>query len=280
MRLRAIWMKFGRSSISYLLLALCIYWITQATAADGKQRSAEATTAAGNDPAKQTPKNQPAVFNPTDPAAPLKRLVPDYDVWIDSKNKQIVVDGEICLTRGLLEMFACLKGTKEHESIVTANTRAYLVHAALLAIGAHSGSPAKWDPKYVPACGTPIDITVYWTDQQGLQHHAKAQDWVRNIKTQQPLATHWVFAGSAFHHDELTGKNTYLSDASGDFICVSNFPSAMLDLPIESSQANAELAFEANTEKIPPRGTKVKLVLIPKLDKTAKEKSSGGAEIK
>ena len=50
-------------------------------------------------------------------------------------------------------------------------------------------------------------------------------------------------------------------------ICVSNFPSAMLDLPIESSQATSDLEFEAFTEHIPPVGTKVRLVLAPRLEK-------------
>jgi hypothetical protein len=38
----------------------------------------------------------------------------------------------------------------------------------------------------------------------------------------------------------------------------------MLDLPIESSQANGELLFQAFTANIPPKGTKVRLVLIPR----------------
>src|SRR5688572_9142975 len=68
-------------------------------------------------PAGETPKaaDEPAPTNPADPTATLRRLQRDEDVWIDIKNKQIVIEGEVCLTRGLLEMFACLKGSKEHE---------------------------------------------------------------------------------------------------------------------------------------------------------------------
>ena len=44
------------------------------------------------------------------------------------------------------------------------------------------------------------------------------------------------------------------------FSCVSNFPTAMLDLPIASSQANEALLFETFTERIPPRGTPVELI--------------------
>ena len=38
---------------------------------------------------------------------------------------------------------------------------------------------------------------------------------------------------------------------------------ALLDLPIKSSKANSELAFEANTERIPPVGTKVTVIFEP-----------------
>ena len=63
-----------------------------------------------------------------------------------------------------------------------------------------------------------------------------------------------------------TGSSSYLAEG-GDLICVSNFPGAMLDLPIESSQATSDLLFEAFTEHIPPVGTKVRLVLAPRLEK-------------
>ncbi len=59
---------------------------------------------------------------------------------------------------------------------------------------------------------------------------------------------------------------------SGDVICVSNFAEAMLDLPINSSKNNAELEFEAFTERIPPVGTPVTVILEPVLE-AKKEKN-------
>lgn len=196
----------------------------------------------------------------------MKRLMPDYDVWIDAKNHRVVLDGTICLREGQLEMFACTKGTKEHESIVSADTKAFVVHAGLLAVGAVVGTPVVFQPDYKPATGMEIDITMIWTDSQGTVHRDRAQDWIRDVKTGKALASPWVFAGSGFWQDEATGQKHYLAE-SGDFICVSNFPSAMLDLPIESSQSNDELQFQAFTDHIPPVGTRVRLVLTPKLKK-------------
>jgi hypothetical protein len=51
----------------------------------------------------------------------------------------------------------------------------------------------------------------------------------------------------------------------GDVICVANFESAMMDLPIASSADNDALDFEAFTERIPPEGTSVVVILEPVL---------------
>jgi hypothetical protein len=166
-------------------------------------------------------------------------------------------------------MFACPKGSKEHESVIAVRSNAQLVHAGLLAVGAIAGHPVQFNPKYAPATGTTIDILVLWQDDQG-KHKVRAQEWVKDSKTGEEMKYDWVFGGSAFWTDETTGEKFYHADG-GDFICLSNFSTATLDLPIESSQANDALLFSAFTERIPPRGTKVRLVLIPRLDKKEKD---------
>ncbi len=202
--------------------------------------------------------------NPRPDPPGLVRLSPDHDVWVDKKNKRVVMVGQVCLREGQMEMFACLKNTKEHESVLAVPTEAFVVHAGLMAVGAEPGNPARFLPKYEPARGTEIGITLYWTDEKGQRHESKAQDWLRNMRTNKPLDQPWVFAGSAFWVDDTTKQRHYQAE-EGDFICVSNFSSAMLDLPIESSQANSALLFEAMTERIPPKGTNVTIVLTPKL---------------
>jgi hypothetical protein len=44
-------------------------------------------------------------------------------------------------------------------------------------------------------------------------------------------------------------------------ICVSNFPTAMLDLTIASSDSNEALLFEAFEGRVPAAGTAVELIL-------------------
>jgi len=199
----------------------------------------------------------------------LKRLHKDYDVWIDQKNKRVVIQSEVCQRDADLEVFACIhswlpddmkkdvyyrRGTKEHEAVLTINSSAALIHAALLAVGATNGSPAKFPPTvktYEPATGDEIEIMVYWKDQAGKQHKARAQEWIRDTKTMKEMDAPWVFAGSVFWTDEQTGKQHYGAEA-GEVICVSNFANSLLDLPIESSEANDARLFESFRERIPP----------------------------
>jgi hypothetical protein len=73
----------------------------------------------------------------------------------------------------------------------------------------------------------------------------------------------WVFAGSGFYVDSQTGEKSYLAEG-GDLICVSNFPSAMLDLSVKSTDKQDEgLMFEPWTERIPPKETEVTMEMIP-----------------
>ncbi len=71
-----------------------------------------------------------------------------------------------------------------------------------------------------------------------------------------PLQAEWVFVGSEFYVDPETGRQFYLADA-GEFICVANFPSAMIDVAILSSASDDDRGFEANSDVVPELGTPV-----------------------
>jgi len=190
----------------------------------------------------------------------LKRLSPTEDVWIDAKGKRVVIGGTIAVDKGPIEYFACPKGTKEHESIVATRSTAQLVHVGLLAIGLIPGKPVSFDPEYVAASGPVVRVRMRWQDAAGQVQELPAQQWIRDTRTGQPMQEDWVFAGSVFWTDPSDGKEYYQADG-GDLVCLSNFPTAMLDLTIESSQSNDALLFDAFNGRVPPRGTEVEMIL-------------------
>ena len=209
--------------------------------------------------AKQDP---PPKANP----GPAKKVEVGKNVFLEihGEHRRVLVETEVCLRQGQLEQFMTRKRTKEHEAIVAADVDAREIHKALLLASAEPGSPAKFVPKYEPARGAVIKVFVEYQDEQGKHQRHLAQKWIRNIKTRKDLEQDWVFAGSLLIPDPLDNtKPPYYAANDGDVICVSNFDTALLDLPIMSSKDNDELFFEANTERIPPLKTHVTVVLEP-----------------
>ena len=107
---------------------------------------------------------------------PLNRAA---TVLLDKEHKKLLLKSNVCLREGVLEMFMCTKQSKEHESILTIDASAAVIHAGLLAIGAEPGEPVKFIPEFRPPQGQQIDIFVNWVDAEGKKHRKPAQEWVR-----------------------------------------------------------------------------------------------------
>ncbi len=89
-----------------------------------------------------------------------------------------------------------------------------------------------------------------------------AQDWIRNAVKKNALEHQWVFAGSRLIEDPDGKAKPFYAANSGDLICVCNMPDAMMDLPVKNPNSEPESRiYEAFTERIPPRGTKVEVIL-------------------
>ena len=210
---------------------------------------------------KETPKAMPIPNSSKKVEAKKVPVGPNILFEVDGETRKVWVSAEVCRTMGPLEQFLCRKGTKEHESVLIADIDARDLHKALILAKGEPGSPVNFRPEYKAATGSVIRITLMY-EKDGKKLTVPAQDWVRDTKSGKALAHDWVFAGSRFVPDPLDKNKPpiYLAN-EGDVICVSNFESALLDLPIESSKQNAEVQFEAFTENIPPDGTKVAVCL-------------------
>jgi len=120
-----------------------------------------------------------AVSLSIEPAPSAKPLNPAGTVWLDAANKKVVLRGQLCLREGLLEMLICKNQTKEHESIISVDADAYVIHAALMALGAKPGKPVQFQPEFQPPTGQKIEIYVGWTDEYGRPHRYAAQQLIR-----------------------------------------------------------------------------------------------------
>jgi hypothetical protein len=201
-------------------------------------------------------------------------VVPRQPVhWLphrDGSARRVLVRAEVCLTRGYLEHLLSIKAAgKAHESILEGDFDARHIHAALLAAGATPGRPAQFlnarrEPEFKPPSGETIQVLLQYPDGDKLVT-VPAQSWVRDHKTQKTLAYDWVFAGSVLIEDPAGERPPFYGANEGRVICTSNFPTALLDLPIQSEAGDPQqgLDWEANPPAIPPRRTPVTVILEP-----------------
>jgi hypothetical protein len=222
--------------------------------------------ALGCDQDGPAPKKAPA---PAAQGPPAKRVAMGKNVFLEiqGKKRRVVVLATVCLRRGQLEQLLCRKRTKEHEAILAADADARDIHKALLLAGAEPGHPVKFVPpdKRLPPSGTKIKVLLQYS-LKGQMMTVPAQHWVRNTKTMKELDVDWVFAGSIFTPDPFEANNPPIYAANdGDVICLANFETAMLDLPILSSKEAADLNFEAWTDRIPAMDSQVTVILEPVL---------------
>lgn len=114
-------------------------------------------------------------------AAPkLVPLTKNGAVLLDAQGRRVLMKGKVVLRQGLLEMLVCKKQTKEHESILSVDAPAFVVHTALLAIGAKPGTGVRYSPKFQPPSGQKIDVFLTWQDEKGKLNRVPAQQWIRH----------------------------------------------------------------------------------------------------
>jgi hypothetical protein len=211
-------------------------------------------------PAEEAPPSKPVTVK-------RHKLAKNVFFEVGGTERRVIVTGVVCLREGSLEGLLTRKGTKEHEYVIAADVDARHIHTALLATGAEAGAPAQLEPKFVPARGTAISVQIeYLQGQKRIM--VPARRWIRDTQTNKDLEADWVFAGSRFWLDpEDRRKPPYYVANDGNIICLASCPccigSALLDLCIEDGSKVGQRTIEANTDRIPPLGTPVAVILSP-----------------
>ena len=261
----AHWM--GRTpGLALFSLALGIAMLSAAGAEEGKPA----------EPAKQTP---PDVGNPDELKLP--------GITVYRKLRHVDVDATVCLSAGYLELIACTKDSKEHESIIAVDGKPSHMHAALLLLRATPGNPAmskmikegQWLD--LPPKGSEVDVFLAFKDAEGVMAERPISDFIVRASDEEIFRTDgqtgdkaaeekgrfpthtFLFAGSQLYKGD-DGKARYLSDESGNVILLSSFGDELLFLPGKHSQENEALTWEIDPTHLPPLGTKVILRLKPK----------------
>lgn len=199
-------------------------------------------------------------------------------IAIHPAERVVDVDAEVCLDQGALELIACTKDSKEHESIVMIHARPSHIHAALLLLGARNGHPAmrrpldqqmtRWED--IPATGDLIDVSLAWKKEDGSPTERPLSDFLmRSVEEESPVddkkdrekfPNSFLFAGSHLG-DEAETPRKYLAELSGNVISISTFGDELLCLPDIHGHENQALAWQIDPTHLPKKNTKVLLRL-------------------
>lgn len=211
----------------------------------------------------------------------------NIDAWC------VDVRSQVCLDNGLLELIACIKDTKEHESIIMVEAKPSHIHTALLLLGARPGHPARREfldedgDRFIdlPPRGGPIDVFLVIEGKETpisafLRRAEDPYQAVAGGEAGEDAAfpTHtFLFAGSVLIENE-EGPRTYLCDIEGNVISLSTFGDELLCLPGVHSSMAGELIWEVAGEKLPKVGSEVTLRLRPVMSKPPPPKPEETAE--
>ncbi len=214
-------------------------------------------------------------------------------VKIDLAERCVDVDSEVCLRDGMLELIACTKDSKEHESIVMVLAKPSHIHTALLLLGAKAGNPAmrkaidQEGTRFIdlPPRGGPIDVFLVVSDSNGKETERPISDFIMPSERfgeeegeEAKFPTHtFLFAGS-FLHGQGEGPRTYVCDQTGNVISIATFGDELLCLPDIHSNENGALAWQVDGENLPAVGSRVTLRLRPKFQPPVVPKKESPAE--
>ena len=126
---------------------------------------------------------------------------------------------------------------------------------------------AKGEPDYKPAHGAKVAVSVHHT-LGGKPTTDNARDWIQDSRTKKSMDTDWVIAGSRLvKNPDKPDDPAYYTANLGEVISVSNKRDSMLEVPVKSTDADADLLYAVNTAKVPPLGSMVWVILEPVVEK-------------
>jgi len=178
-------------------------------------------------------------------------------VVVDIEKKEIVVPGEVNIASddAIIEFFACGTLGPSHESILMLEAEPIHVFTALGLLDLEFGMnlEVQGDPRDPE--GSHVQIWVEWKQGEKVVSHP-ARELVWNTMSGQPMQkTHWVFTGGRLKNNQLTSQLTH------NIIAVYRDPDSLINNPLPG--ATDDRTYLVNTDVVPPKGTKVKVIIRP-----------------
>jgi hypothetical protein len=178
----------------------------------------------------------------------------------------VVVPGVILVTKGLVELFGCGEGGKEHETVIRLESNVQALDLALTSAGLKRGKlPSKPDLN-LPDQGSRVLVLVQWIDKDGKLVTHRSEDLLVSMRRNAPMPrVGWTYVGTWMEVADPTSpkgeKKHKVLAATGSRSLVTTFRdrSALLDNPLE--EAVDDTLFGSNYMLLPQTGTPVRVIL-------------------
>ena len=179
------------------------------------------------------------------------------NVTLDTRKREIAIPGEINIVGAdtIIEFLACGELGKTHESILIIEAEPIHILTVLGALELDAGMnlSVEGDPR--TPIGSPVEIWVEW-DQGDEVISRRARELLWNVFKEQPMQeTSWIFTGGRLKNNQFTAQLFH------NIIAVYRDPDSIFNHPLPTG--TDDRTYRVNTAVIPPKGTKVKLIIRP-----------------
>jgi hypothetical protein len=179
------------------------------------------------------------------------------NIDLDLNRKTITMYGKLNMSYGLIELLACTKIGKVHESALVIDVQPVHLQTALILLGLEHEGGLRYQGDPRTPKGDRVRIWVEWDSDDGESERYRAEDLVYNRVTQSPMEhTDWVFSGS-----RINKNGVFMAQAVGTLITTFHDPDAIIDNPLP--EGGDDTVYIVNTQIAPPKGTAVRMIITP-----------------
>jgi hypothetical protein len=174
---------------------------------------------------------------------------------IDLNKKTVTLYGKVNMTAGIIELFACTKIGKVHESALVMDIEPIHLQTALILLGLEFIGGIRYQGDPMTPKGDRVQIWVEWKSGNETKRY-RAEDLVYDKPRQSSMPhTDWIFTGSSIKN------GFFMSQGTGTLITTYHDPYTILDNPLP--EGGDDTVYIVNSQLIPPKGTEIKMIITP-----------------
>lgn len=185
---------------------------------------------------------RPGIAEEAAPASPVwqEGIAVVGSVRVDPRTRTVSAAGWVNQVSGAMELLACGKAGKTHESVFVLDVNPMDLQTGLLLLGLQPGTPPVGLGDGMPS-GPELELWVDWKDGDQ-ERSLRAEQFIWNVEDDAPLPeTGWVFTGSMIEDGEFKAM------AEESLIATYWDPWAIINLPLPCGANDEILLVATNT---------------------------------